>query len=370
METILNRIIWGNSVLAYLAAILGIVAVWILVQLIRQRVLAYIRKAVDKTNTTLDDLVVSLAERFVIPYSYLAINYHIITSLNMSATAAKIASAAMMVITAWYIAKLVNFVVHRSIVLFMKRRNEPGERIQQVAGMLMVVKAFVWITAIIMLADNLGYDVTTVIAGLGVGGIAIALAAQSILSDLFSYIVIFFDKPFEIGDFIVMDSYSGVVEKIGIKTTHLRSLDGQQLIMPNAEMAKAVIQNFKRLQRRRVIFKIGVEYGTTRQQLQEIPELIKSIVSGQDTVDFDRSHLKGFGDYSIDFETVYYINSAEYGLYMSIQQDICLKLYEAFENEGIAFAFPTQTLFVKSPETAGNNRMQVFGHGAHNGMEG
>jgi len=213
---------------------------------------------------------------------------------------------------------------------------------------LMVIKALIWIGGTLMLIENLGYNITTIITGLGIGGIAIALAAQNILGDLFSYFVIFFDKPFEIGDFIVAGEHMGVVEKIGIKTSHVRSLDGQQLIMPNAEMAKSVIQNFKRLQRRRVVFSIGVVYYTSSVKIRAIPQMIKAIVSKEVNATFDRAHLKSFGDFSINYEIVYYIESADYLTYMNIQQAICMNIFEKFECEEIEFAFPTQTLFLNN----------------------
>ena len=194
--------------------------------------------------------------------------------------------------------------------------------------------------------DNLGYNVTTIIAGLGVGGIAIALAAQNILSDLFSYLVIFFDKPFEVGDFITTNGNSGTVEKIGIKTSHVRSPDGQQLVMPNAEMVKSVIQNFKRLERRRVVFNIGVVYGTPAEKLRSIPQWMKEIISSQKLANFDRAHFNSFGDSSLNFEIVYFIDSADFLVYMDTHHEICLRILEKFEKENVEFAYPTQTLFV------------------------
>lgn len=228
----------------------------------------------------------------------------------------------------------------------MQRKGEPPERIRQVSGMMGIVKAITWSAGAIMVVDNMGYNVTTVIAGLGVGGIAIALAAQNILSDLFSYFVIFFDKPFEVGDFININGSSGVVERIGIKTSHVRSMDGQQLVMPNADMVKSVIQNFKRLKRRRVVFSIGVVYQTSAEKLKKIPEHIKQIILQKENATFDRAHLTRLGSSSIDFDVVYYIESAEYVLFMDTQQSICLQIFELFEKLKIEFAYPTQTLFI------------------------
>ena len=346
MQDFLHTILWGNSIFTYLYVFAGAFFVWAVLRLTRRHILVFIKRLVSKTENIYDDVLVKITEGFVIPYVYLLINYTILNRLSLSAGIERIADAAMMVITAYYLVRLINYVFHRLVILYMQNRDEPLHRIKQVDGMLLVIKVLMWVTGVIMLADNLGYNVTTIIAGLGVGGIAIALAAQSILGDLFSYIVIFFDKPFEIGDFIIMDKYTGVVEKIGIKTTHVRSLDGQQLIMPNAEMAKSVIQNFKRLERRRVVFTIGVVYYTPSQKLRNIPNLVSQIISANGKAELDRVHFKSFGEFSINYEIVYYINSADYVLYMDIQQDICMHIFETFEKEKIEFAFPTQTVFV------------------------
>ncbi len=269
MDEILNRMVWGNRVFDYALAAAGILVTWVVLKLIKKKLIGTIRKLTSRTNTNFDDLLVDLTEKFALPYLYLFINYSIINMLNWPDKIKSIISVAFMFITIYYIVRILNFIIHHSVVMYMKSKNEPAERIKQVDGMLIVVKLLTWSLGLVMLADNLGYNITTIIAGLGVGGIAIALAAQNILGDLFNYLVIFFDKPFEIGDFIVSGDNSGVVEKIGIKTTHVRSLDGQQLIMTNTEMAKSVIQNFKRLKRRRIVFTIGVVYYTTAQKLRK-----------------------------------------------------------------------------------------------------
>ncbi len=346
MDEILNYVFWGNSILNYVIAATGILTAWIVLKLIRRKLLVLVKRFTSRTNNNFDDVLVEIAEKFIIPYLYLFINYSIIRQLYLSSRVENILSAAFMFVTIYYVIRLINYTIHRLVVKYMEHKNEAPERIKQVSGMLVVVKLLTWGLGIVMLADNLGYDVTTIIAGLGVGGIAIALAAQNILGDLFSYFVIFFDKPFEIGDFIIVDNNSGIVEKIGIKTSHVRSLDGQQLVMPNAEMVKTVIQNFKRLQRRRIVFSIGVVYYTSSRKLRRIPSLIEDIVLKQEHATFDRTHLKSFGDFSINYEIVYYIESADYLTYMNTHQEICVSIFEKFEEEKIEFAFPTQTIFL------------------------
>jgi small-conductance mechanosensitive channel len=202
------------------------------------------------------------------------------------------------------------------------------------------------VLGLVFLLDNLGFEISAVIAGLGIGGIAIALAAQAILGDLFSYFVIFFDRPFEIGDFIVIGDKKGNVEYIGIKTTRLRSLSGEQLVFSNTDLTNSRIQNFRRMERRRVVFKLGVVYETPGNQLAEIPVIVKEIIDEQPDVTFDRGHFASYGDFSLNFEFVYYVMSSDYNKYMDTQQAINLKIYQEFEKRGIVFAYPTQTLYL------------------------
>ena len=194
--------------------------------------------------------------------------------------------------------------------------------------------------------DNLGFNISTLIAGLGITGIAVALAAQALLGDLFSYFVIFFDKPFEIGDFVVFENNSGSIEKIGIKTTRVRSLSGEQLIVSNSKLTNSLVHNYKRMEKRRVVFNIGVTYQTTAEQLKAIPEIVKNIIAKNEYAQFDRGHFQSFGDSSLKFEFVYFILTADYTIYMDVQQNINLEIYEEFGKRGIEFAYPTQTVFL------------------------
>lgn len=212
----------------------------------------------------------------------------------------------------------------------------------------------VWTIVFLVFLDNLGIDVTALIAGLGIGGIAVALAAQNILGDLFASLSIVLDKPFVTGDFIIVGDLLGTVERVGLKTTRLRSLSGEQLVFSNTDLVNSRIRNFKRMFERRIIFNFGVEYGTPREQLEWIPGAVKEIIEGLPDTRFDRAHFKGYGDSSLDFEVVYYVLLPDYAVYMDRQQTINLELYRLFEERDIAFAFPTRTLhvFAHGDETA------------------
>ncbi|WP_207491901.1 mechanosensitive ion channel family protein [Aridibaculum aurantiacum] len=357
MQIDLQQKFFGNSVQQYLVALAAIVIAFLVLQMVKRWLLQLVKNYTGKTSSKYDDVMVVLVEKFAIPYIYLVVNFNIIRHLVLPPRLDRILDVALTIITVIFAARLINHTLHFSLKTYMEKRDEGPARMRQLSGILMVVKVIVWALGILFFLDNVGYDVTTVVAGLGVGGIAIALAAQNILGDLFSYFVIFFDKPFEIGDFIVVGDKMGTVERIGIKTSHVRSLSGEQLVMPNADLVKSTIHNFKRMERRRGIFKVGVAYDTPIELLQQIPGIIsEAILASGDTV-VDRSHMQGLGEFSINFETVYFINSAEYGVFADVNQATIMRVLQQFRQLGIEIAYPTQKLFVQAEkaEKQGNS---------------
>ncbi len=213
----------------------------------------------------------------------------------------------------------------------------------------MVGRIVIWSIALLVTLDNLGFNITTLMASLGIGGIAVALATQNILGDLFSSISIALDKPFVIGDFIIVDSYLGTVEYIGMKTTRIRSLGGEQIVFSNSELLKARIRNYKRMQERRVVFEFGVAYETPTEQVEAIPGIVRESIARQNTLArFDRAHFKGYGDNGLRFEVVYHMLDPDYGKYMDVQQAINLDLLKIFRQREISFAYPIRTLHIAS----------------------
>ena len=220
----------------------------------------------------------------------------------------------------------------------------------------LIVRVIIWSIVLLLTLDNLGVDVTALIAGLGVGGIAVALAVQNILGDLLASLSIALDKPFVVGDFLIIGDYLGAVEHIGIKSTRLRSLTGEQIVMSNADLLSSRVRNYGRMVERRIVFGVGVTYETPRAQVEKIPGLIREIVAAQQNVRFDRCHFAKFGAASLDYEIVYYVLSPDYNLYMDIQQAINFKVLEAFEREGIEFAYPTQKLWLANVASAAGEK--------------
>ena len=348
MNEFLEYQLLGNTLSDWLISLSIITGCIVAARIIKSIALVKLRAVAESSKTTLDDFAVVIIERSLVPFLYILGVYIGLRYLDMSAKLSEILHVAIMVVSVFLIVRLISDFVGYSFERFMRRESSSDAQVRQAKGILLIFKIVLWLLGGIFLIDNFGYDITTIVAGLGIGGIAIALAAQAVLGDLFSYLVIFFDKPFEIGDFIVIGDKLGTVEYIGIKTTRLRALGGEQLIVSNTDLTNSRVQNYKRMEKRRVVFTIGVTYETTVQKLKKIPQIAADIIGHQPDVQFDRAHFATFGDYNLNFEIVYYILSSDYNKYMDIQQAINLALFEALEHDQIEFAYPTQKLFFQS----------------------
>lgn len=280
------------------------------------------------------------------PFLYMLAFYFGLTYLSLPAGADRVIHVAILTIATWLVIRVITAAIGYSFKRFAVSSDASMSQLKQAKGILLLVKVMLWVGGVIFLVDNLGYNITTIVAGLGIGGIAIALAAQAVLADLFSYLVIFFDKPFETGDFILLGDKAGVVEHIGVKTTRLKTLGGEQLIVSNTDLTNSRVHNFKRMEKRRVNFSIGVTYETPAEQLRVIPDIIKTIIDSKNGIQFDRAHFAGFGDFSLNFEVVFFMLSADYASFMDTRQDIFLSIVERFESSGIEFAYPTQKILL------------------------
>jgi small-conductance mechanosensitive channel len=228
-----------------------------------------------------------------------------------------------------------------------KLADDPAS-VTTVRALGFLATVLVWTAVLLVALDNLGIRVTAMVTGLGIGGVAVALAVQNVLGDLFASLSIVLDKPFVYGDFIVVGDLAGTVEKVGLKTTRVRSLSGEQLVFSNSDLLQSRVRNYKRMFERRVVFTLGVVYRTSREQMEGIPAMIKDIVEAQPDLRFDRAHFKSFGPSSLDVEVVYYVLGSDYNLYMDRQQAINLDILEAFNTAGIEFAFPTRTVVMET----------------------
>ena len=236
-----------------------------------------------------------------------------------------------------------------------RRFADDAASLTMLGALAVLAKIGVWALGLILVLDNVGIEVTALVAGLGLGGAAIALASQNVLSDLFASLSIVMDRPFVLGDAIMVDTFLGTVEHIGLKTTRLRSLSGEQVVMSNYDLLQSRIRNFKRMTERRVVLSIGVTYETPADQVAAIPGMLRESIESREQVRFDRAHFQKYGDFALVYEAVYYVTSPDYTLYMDMQQAINLRVMERFAAEGIEFAYPTQTLYVEraKPRAAG-----------------
>ena len=342
MGEFLQREFWGNTVYAWGIALSIVAVAFVMIRLFRYVVLKRLKKWSVSTSVTWDDLLVLGIERLLVRCFYVGACYLAITTLELSPKADKLVNIGYMCVLTYFILRLISAVIRRILVAFVVPKQGPISDEQPAGGFLIIVNIVIWIIGIIFLIDNLGYNVTTLVTGLGIGGIAVALAAQTILGDLFSYFAIFFDKPFEIGDSITIGDQSGTVEKIGIKTTRIRTLSGDQLVCSNSDLTNSRVNNFKRLENRRIVFPLRVVYNTPTEILAEIPGIVKDIIDKQPHVAYGRGHLAALGDWSINFEFVYNVLSPDYGIYMDVQHAIYLEIIKTFKERSICFAFPTQ----------------------------
>jgi small-conductance mechanosensitive channel len=344
----------GNTLLQWITATVVAVLVFTALRVVLAIVRGRLRRVAQRTTTPVDDMLVealaSTRNLFLVVAAACAGGL----ILDLGPTPQKILRGLAVVTLAIQAALWANRAVSAWLDRYRADRLEtdPGA-VTTLQGMSYVVRLAIWSGALLLLLDNLGIDVTALVAGLGVGGIAIALAVQSVLGDLFASLSIALDKPFVNGDFVIVGDFLGTIERVGLKTTRVRSLSGEQIVFSNSDLLSSRIRNYKRMEERRVVFSLGVVYQTPPDALREIPPMIRAIIEGLEDTRFDRAHFKAFGDSAYLFEVVYYVLQPDYNLYMDIQQQINLAICEQFAERGIEIAYPTRTLFVAGiPEPA------------------
>lgn len=327
--------------------------VWIAVVLVltitKRVVIHYLAPLATRTSTDLDDKILALV-RGIKPFLFWAVGLAVATSAIGVPSIGRIVKDIVWIAVALQLL----FSGSQAIGIVSERwlDRTAGDEADKTArnALEILFRVGFWVIVILVTLENLGIKVSTLVAGLGVGGIAAALALQSVASDLFASLAIMWDKPFHLGDFIVIDTFSGTVEKVGIKTTRIRSISGEELIISNSDLVKGRIHNFKRMTERRVVFAFGVTYQTPLQALAEIPSVVEHIIENLPRTRFDRVHFKTLGPSSLDFEVVYYVLSSDYKEYMDVQQAINLALVREFASRHIDFAYPTQTVYLARQE--------------------
>ena len=335
----------GNTVGSYTIALGVFVGLVIAFRFLQWGILKRLEVLAQKTKTDIDDTLIEVVRSLKPAFYYVLALYFGLRSLSFPDVVDAIINGAVLVVVSYQIVTALHILIDYT---FQKKAEREGKEAKKAYRFLSgVIKWGLWIVAILAVISNLGVNITSLIAGLGIGGLAVALAMQNILSDLFSSFAIYFDKPFEVGDYIVVGEHSGTVEKIGIKTTRLRALQGEEIVISNQELTSARIQNLKKMKERRAAFEFGILYETPLEKVKAVPLMVKEIFDelegGKGRL--DRVHFKTLADSSLTFEVIFYVPTREYSDYLDIQQELNLKLMERFKEEKIEFAYPTQTIY-------------------------
>lgn len=351
---LLHRVFLGNTLLQWITALLIVALVMVALRVLQRVLIVRMRKLTERTTNQVDDLALNLVDNTRAYLVFLAALFFgtlaIDLPVEVELTLRTIAIVALLVQAALWGNQLISFFLTH----YVRRRAEDEVAAQTAyTAFSFILRLILWTLVVLLVLDNIpGVEITSLITGLGISGVAVALAVQNILGDLFSSLSIVLDKPFVIGDFIVVDEFSGTVEHIGLKSTRVRSLSGEELVFSNSDLLEARIRNFKKMRERRVMFQVGVTYETPIDKLTQIPAILEEAVTAHKLVRFDRAHFKEFGDFALGFEVVYFMLVPDYNVFMDTQQAINLEIYRRFNQEGIEFAYPTQKLLMQSTDAS------------------
>lgn len=351
---LLDRVWYANSVRQWLIALALLGGLFVVLALLRRVLVRRLGAVAARSATRVDDVGVDLVRRTRAYFLLAVALYAASRVLVLTDQARGVIQLLMVVVVLLQAGRWGTGLIGFGVEQYLRRAGESDSGTRATVQAVGYAARFaLWTVLLVMALGAFGVDVTALITGLGIGGIAIALAVQNILGDLFGALAIVVDKPFLVGDTISVDTLTGTVEHIGLKTTRLRSVNGEQLIFSNADLLKSRIRNFKRMQERRVLFTLGVTYDTPPDVLARIPTIIREAIEAQSPVRFDRSHFNSYGDSALNIETVYFMLTSDYARFMDVHQAVNLAILRRFAAEGIAFAYPTRTVLVRPPETAG-----------------
>ncbi len=344
MEELLSQEFLGNSTMHWIIAFSMTFATLVLALLIKRWMIARIAQFSTRTTTRYDDIAVRVIQRtksLTLVAGAISVGIRVLDlSPEVDLWLGRGLIAVLIVQGAFWVTDAVKSVIEARQE---NNVNVPGARTMS-AALAFITNLVVWTLVALLVLSNFGVEITALIAGLGIGGLAAALAVQNLLGDLFAAFSIYADRPFDIGDFIAVDGFLGTVDRIGWRTTSLKSLGGETIVLANSDLARSRLRNYRRMTERRIVVTFGVGYGTPAAKLAWIPKFVRETIEGIEGLRFDRSHFKGYGESSLDFETVFYVLSPDYTVYMERQEKLLMAIYVRFEQEGIAFAHPIRTL--------------------------
>lgn len=347
--TLLGTVPTGKLILA-IGIVVGLnIFFWLL----REIILVYLRNLSKKTSTGFDDMLTAAVSGIrVWVYTIVSI-YAALLIFTLPEWLDVIATTVFSLALVWQgievVIAVIDYLIEKYVRTSADGDAQAAANLETMAELVrLLTRIALWILGGLFVLANLGVNITSLIAGLGIGGIAIAFALQGVLSDLFASFSIYLDRPFRIGDFIVIGNDSGTVEKIGIKSTRLRTLQGEELVVANAELTSARVQNFKKMDERRIVTTVGITYETPYEMVEQVPAITREAFESFEGGRLDRVFFTSFGDSALLFEIVYYIESPEMIDYLDVQQRFNLMLFKAFSDRGIEFAYPTQTIYTKA----------------------
>lgn len=345
----LDKVYLGNMLQDWLMAVCILTAVFFVLKIIHRIAISRLSKLAATTDNQLDDLLVSMLKEtkffiLLIASAYVA-SYAITLKPSVALLWQKAVILMLIIQGGLWASTGVKFWL--SLIL-QKRMDQDASSATTISLLGFVARLILWVMVLLLILDNLGVNITGLVAGLGIGGIAVALALQNILGDLFASLSIVLDKPFVIGDAIAVDGLQGTIEHIGLKTTRVRSINGEELVFANNDLLKSRIHNYKKMQERRIVFSLGVAYQTPLEKLTLINRMVQNIIETQANVRFGRIHFKEYGDSALNYEVVYFVTDQDYNIYMDAQQAINLEIFRRFAEEGIAFAYPTRTVYIQN----------------------
>ena len=344
----LNQTLLGNELNSWLIAVGITLGVYIVLTLIKRLFHHRLTRLVAKSRMQADDFLIPVLDQtrwfsFIALGMLLGAQYLQLPG-EVDLWFGRVMRIVLSIQLGLWGTGLIGFYIERSVDA--KIDQDHGEDATTLDALGLMLKIALWVILALIILDNLNIEINSLITSLGIGGIAVALAVQHILGDLFSSLSISLDKPFAIGDFIVVGDFEGDVEDIGLKSTRVRALSGEEVIFANSDLLNSRIRNYKRLEERRISFSFGVVYGIPSEKLEAIPGMVEGIIAPLENVRYERTHLKNLGDFALEYSVVYFVLVPDYASYLDIQQQINLALYRRFEEEGIDFAYPTQTVLL------------------------
>ncbi|MCD6227575.1 mechanosensitive ion channel family protein [Candidatus Micrarchaeota archaeon] len=339
-----------NSLDSYIVSLSVFASLVIILKIFKFVILKKLEHISKKTKSDFDDVIIKIIDDIGWPFYLLLSLYIGLQFIVLPDIIIVIVYYLTLVFALYYTTKgvttLIDYGTKKMLIENKKKENKIDPSVVNLLNQ--ILKAVVWFIAIIFIISNLGYDISALVAGLGIGGIAVAFALQNILSDIFAYFSIQFDKPFTTGDFIVIGKDSGTVKKIGLKSTRIKTYSGgEELVISNKELTEERVHNYKKMDTRNVIFQFGITYDTPVSKIKQIPKMITQLINKIKPAKVKYVHFKKFGDFALIFEVVYNIPTGDYETYLKIQEKINISIMELFKKNKIEMAYPTQTIYLQ-----------------------